>query len=72
MKEVAAKLFEVTIFVLFFLLLLKVMGINLTALAVFGCALGVGLGFGLQAIASNFISGIIILLDRSISIGGLY
>ena len=45
------------------------MGINLTALAVFGGAIGVGLGFGLQAIASNFISGIIILLDRSLSVG---
>ncbi len=42
------------------------MGINLTALAVFGGALGIGLGIGLQQIASNFISGIIILLDRSI------
>ena len=38
------------------------MGVNLTTLTVFGGALGVGLGFGLQAIASNFISGIIILL----------
>jgi small-conductance mechanosensitive channel len=42
--------------------------VNLTALAVFGGAVGVGLGFGLQAIASNFISGIIILLDRSVSV----
>ena len=45
------------------------MQINLTALAVFGGALGIGLGFGLQQIASNFISGIIILLDRSITPG---
>ena len=67
-KEISAKLLEVAIFILFFLLLLQVMGINLTALAVFGGALGVGLGLGLQAIASNFISGIIILLDRSISV----
>ncbi len=68
-REVFAKLFEVSLFVVIFILLLQVMGINLTALAVFGGALGVGLGFGLQAIASNFISGIIILLDRSITVG---
>lgn len=67
-KEVAAKVLEVSVFVLISILLLQVMGINLTALAVFGGAVGVGLGFGLQAIASNFISGLIILLDRSISV----
>ena len=63
------KLFEIGLYVVMFLLLLGVMGINLTALAVFGGALGVGLGFGLQQIAANFISGIIILLDRSITVG---
>jgi small-conductance mechanosensitive channel len=68
-KEVAAKLFEIGTFTLISLLLLQVMGINLTALAVFGGAIGVGSGLGLQAIASNFISGFIILLDRSVSIG---
>jgi small-conductance mechanosensitive channel len=68
-REVAAKLFEIGTFTLISLLLLQVMGINLTALAVFGGAIGVGIGLGLQAIASNFISGFIILLDRSVSIG---
>ena len=68
-REVFAKLFEIALFVVLFILLLQVMGINLTALAVFGGAVGVGLGFGLQAIASNFISGLIILLDRSLTVG---
>ena len=68
-REVIAKLFEVALYVFMFLILLNVLGINLTTLAVFGGAIGVGIGFGLQSIASNFISGLIILLDRSLSIG---
>lgn len=68
-KELFAKLYEIVLIFVVILLLLKLMGINLTALAVFGGAVGVGLGFGLQAIASNFISGVIIILDKSITVG---
>lgn len=67
-KEVLSKVYEVVIFCIVALMLLNILGINLTTLAVFGGAVGVGLGLGLQSIASNFISGIIILLDNSITI----
>jgi small-conductance mechanosensitive channel len=50
---------------------LPLVGIPLTALGVFGGALGVGLGIGLQRIASNYVSGFIILLDRSIKLGDM-
>ncbi|HJU09036.1 MAG TPA: mechanosensitive ion channel domain-containing protein [Rhodanobacteraceae bacterium] len=51
------------------LLALSVAGIPLSKFALFAGALGVGLGFGLQAIFSNFISGLIILFDRSLKVG---
>lgn len=50
---------------------LSLVGIDMTALSVFTGALGVGLGFGLQKIASNYVSGFIILLDRSIRLGNV-
>ena len=68
-REVFAKLFEIALFVVLFFVMLQIMGINLTTLAVLGGAIGVGIGFGLQSIASNFISGLIILLDRSLTVG---
>lgn len=64
-------------FVKFFLLAVAVLialdsvGFDLGSLAVFGGALGVGLGFGLQRIASNFISGFILIADRSIKPGDI-
>lgn len=51
------------------LIALSTLGVNLTALTVFGGALGVGIGFGLQSIFSNFISGVIILFERSVKVG---
>ncbi len=50
---------------------MSLVGIDITALSVFTGALGVGLGLGLQKIASNYVSGFIILLDRSLSIGNI-
>lgn len=50
---------------------LSFLGINMTALSVFTGALGVGLGFGFQKIASNYVSGFIILFERSVRLGNL-
>jgi small-conductance mechanosensitive channel len=50
---------------------LPAVGIDITVLSVFGGALGVGLGFGLQKIASNYVSGFIILAERAIRLGDL-
>ena len=51
------------------LLGLSASGLNLGALSIFGGALGLGLGFGLQAIAANFVSGFVLLMDKSIKPG---
>ncbi len=52
-----------------FTVALQSLGINLAALAVFGGALGLGLGIGLQDVAKNFISGLIILFERPVQVG---
>ena len=68
-RELAVKAIEVAIFGAAFLLLMSIMGIDLTAVAVLGGALGVGVGLGLQQIAANFISGIILLIEGQTTVG---
>jgi len=69
LRIVFTKLARTLLMVVGVMVALPIVGIDLTVLSVFGGALGVGLGFGLQKIASNYVSGFIILLDRSIRIG---
>lgn len=64
-----AKLLKIALIIIAGVVAIDAVGIDLTAFAVFGGALGVGIGFGLQKIVANFISGIILLLDKSIKPG---
>jgi small-conductance mechanosensitive channel len=68
-RQLAVKAAEIAIFGVAFLVFMNVMGIPLTSLAVLTGAIGVGLGFGLQKIASNFISGVILLLEGQATVG---
>lgn len=69
LRIVLSKVVKAVLTVLAILIALPLVGIDLTVLSVFGGALGVGIGFGLQKVASNYISGFIILGDRSIRPG---
>ena len=69
LRVILAKLLRVFLLFIAVLIALSAVGLDITMLSVFGGALGVGLGFGLQRIASNYVSGFIILLDKSMQIG---
>ena len=71
LRMALSKAARTVLLILAVLVALPAVGIDLTVLSVFGGALGVGIGFGLQKVASNYISGFIILLDRSVRIGDL-
>ena len=71
MRVFSGKIIRALAVVLAILIALPLVGIDITVLSVFGGALGVGLGLGMQKIASNYVSGLVILLDRSIRPGDL-
>ena len=68
-RELAVKVIQVLLYTAAFFIGLKAVGFDLTGLAVLSGAIGVGLGFGLQKVVSNLVSGVIILLDKSIKPG---
>ena len=69
MQVLGVKFLQVCLYGAAFFMALKLVGVDLTGLAVLSGAIGVGLGFGLQKVVSNLVSGIIILLDKSIKPG---
>ena len=69
MRVLVAKLLQITLFTLAVVIGLRAIGLDLTGLAVFSGAVGVGIGFGLQKVVSNLVSGVIILLDKSVKPG---
>jgi small-conductance mechanosensitive channel len=69
LRVLIGKLLKISLIVLAAVIAMSGLGIDLTAFTIFSGAVGVGIGFGLQKVVSNFISGIIILMDRSIKPG---
>lgn len=69
LRKVASNAIRAVLLLVGLLFALSTVGVDLTALSVLGGALGVGLGFGLQKLASNYVSGFVILFERSLRIG---
>lgn len=65
------KLLEYSVYSIGFIIILNVLGVSYRTITIFGSAIGIGLGFGLQRIAANFISGIILMAERSIKYGDI-
>jgi small-conductance mechanosensitive channel len=70
-RDLINQLVKIGIYFIAFMMALNIIGIDITALAVFSGALGIGLGFGLQKTAANFISGMILLAEKSVEVDDL-
>jgi small-conductance mechanosensitive channel len=71
LRKIMANLSRALLLTIGLMLALSAVGIDLTALSVLGGAVGVGIGFGLQKLAANYVSGFVILAERSLRIGDL-
>lgn len=78
-KEIVSIVIDSSVYFISFLIALRILGLELTTFAFVGGAAGLGLGFGLQKITSNFVSGLILLFEKSIEVddlieidGGIY
>ena len=71
MRKIAVNLTRTALLVVGAMVALNTVGLNLSALSWLGGAVGVGLGFGLQKIAANYVSGFMILAERSLRIGDM-
>ena len=71
LRVAISRVTRIALFVMAIVMALNAVGFDLAILSIFGGAVGVGLGFGLQKIASNYISGFIILMDKSVKIGDM-
>lgn len=71
LRKAAAHAIRAALVLVGFIVALSSVGVDLTALSVLGGAVGVGIGFGLQRLASNYVSGFVILFERSLRIGDL-
>lgn len=69
LRKVASNMTRAVLLLVGLLLALSTVGVDLTAFSVLGGALGVGIGFGLQKLAANYVSGFVILFERSLRIG---
>ncbi len=69
MAGLLGQVLKIAFIIIAILIALQVVGVNLTALTILSGTLGIGIGFGLQAIFSNFVSGLIILIEKSVKVG---
>ena len=69
MAGLLGQVLKIAFIIIAILIALQVVGVNLTALTILSGTLGIGIGFGLQAIFSNFVSGLVILIEKSVKVG---